>query len=557
MDSHYDGRLELTWTNKSLWLLAHDDGSYEWVPRNDYRVAEVRLLRDVETVGEVGPCRAADNILIHGDALNGLKALAELPEFAGEYVRQVRLAYLDPPFNTQQSFLQYDDALEHSVWLTMMRDRLVQIKSLLSDDGSVWVHCDDAEQHRLRVVMDEVFGPENFVATVVWEKTDSPRMDAAMFSIRHDYLHVYRKSSAFRLKRLPATDSGAHYKYTDSEGKSYYLNPLRARGGQGSTREARPNLYFPLIAPDGTEVYPKLPSGGDGCWRWGRDRVERDKHLIDWIKGRNGWTPYYRIYEPVERFRPPETIWTHSEVGSTRNSAAEIKALLEGRSFATPKPERLLERVIQVATEPGDIVLDCFLGSGTTAAVAHKMGRHWLGIEREMNTIREYIIPRLTKVVQGKDAGGITRASEWNGGGGFRVLSVSPSMFESLDGIVVLANWATSGSLAEATAAQLGYPYEPDPPFCGRKGKTRLAVIDGMVTSGAVRLLVSALTDDERLNVCGTAIDPDARDVLKELRPGSTIRKLPASILADYRANLTFWDLPAMAKEVIPDVTTE
>ena len=186
----YTGRLELTWTNKHLRLLAHEDGSYEWVNPADYRVAEVRLLHDVTTVGEVGKKRAADNLLIRGDALNALTSLARLPEFASEYLGKVKLAYLDPPFNTQQSFLQYDDALEHSVWLTLMRDRLLQIRDLLAHNGSVWVHCDDSEQHRLRMVMDEIFGPGAFVATVIWQKRYSRDNRPAIGNI-HDYFLVY------------------------------------------------------------------------------------------------------------------------------------------------------------------------------------------------------------------------------------------------------------------------------------------------------------------------------------------------------------------------------
>lgn len=168
----YEGRLELTWTNKAKRLLAAEDGSYEWIDPSDYRVAEVRLLEDVGAVGDVGQERAADNLLIRGDALNALRSLARLPEFAQHYLGKVKLAYLDPPFNTQQSFLHYDDNLEHSVWLTMMRDRLLQIRDLLALDGSVWVHCDDSEQAYLKAMMDEVFGRENFVATVIWEKAD-------------------------------------------------------------------------------------------------------------------------------------------------------------------------------------------------------------------------------------------------------------------------------------------------------------------------------------------------------------------------------------------------
>ncbi len=531
------GRLELTWTNKRLRLLANDAGGYEWVSPSDYRVAEVRLLHSLQGVGETRPpnARSRDSLLIHGDALYALTSLCRLPEFAKEYVGRVALAYIDPPFNTGQAFAHYDDALEHSVWLTMMRDRLLQIRDLLAADGSVWVHLDDTEAAYCRVVMDEVFGRDNFVATVVWEKTDSPRMDAAYFSGRHDYMVVYRRSPATVFNRLPATDEGAHYSHVDVDGRRYYRNPLRARGGQGSTREARPTLYYPLSAPDGTEVYPKLPDGGDGAWRWSRARVERDKALIEWVQGRVGWTPYYRVYEPDERTRPPETLWLHTEVGSTRTSAKEVKDLLDGRAFATPKPERLLARVVQIATDPGDIVLDCFAGSGTTAAVAHKMGRRWVAVEWSRDTIQDFTLPRLTKVVTGADSGGVTDVCGWEGGGGFQFLTVAPSMFEVDEGVVVLAGWATNGALSEATAAQLGYEFVSDPPFCGRKGRTRLAVVDGLVNEGAVRLLVSALAEDERLLVCGTAIDPDARSVLKTLRRGSTMRKIPASILAEYR----------------------
>jgi len=188
----YEGRLELTWTNKHERLLARDDGRYAWVPPADYRVAEVRLLRDAGHVGAVAApdARARDNLLIRGDALNALHSLAELPEFAREYLGKVKLAYLDPPFNTQQSFLHYDDALEHSVWLTMMRDRLLQVKALLSDDGSVWVHCDDSEMAYLKVAMDEIFGRACFVATIVWQKRYS-RDNRPAIGPAHDYIVVY------------------------------------------------------------------------------------------------------------------------------------------------------------------------------------------------------------------------------------------------------------------------------------------------------------------------------------------------------------------------------
>ncbi len=190
-----------------------------------------------------------------------------------------------------------------------------------------------------------------------------------------------------------------------------------------------------------------------------------------------------------------------------------------------------------MSTDPGDLVLDCFVGSGTTAAVAHKMGRRWIAAEREAATVESFTLPRLTQVVEGLDEGGITKDVAWKGGGGFRTLEVAPSMFETDQGMVYLADWMTNGKLAEATAAQLGFQYEPEAPFAGRKGRTRLAVVDGVVNEAVVRLLVAALDETERVVVCGTGIDPESRSVLRDLRKGSTMRKVPAALLERYRSS--------------------
>lgn len=226
-----EGRLELTWTNKKDRFLATDDGRWLWVPPADFRVAEIRLLHEAGTVGDIDVL--LPDLLIRGDAWSALSSLSRIPSYSTKYAGRVKLAYLDPPFNSQQAFEHYDDALEHSQWLTMMRNRLEQIRDLLAPDGSVWVHLDDSEVAYCRILMDELFGRDNFVATVIWEKTDSPRMDAKLFSVRHDTILVYRRSPEFTVNRLPATDTGAHYNKTDEEsGRRYYINPLRARGGQ-------------------------------------------------------------------------------------------------------------------------------------------------------------------------------------------------------------------------------------------------------------------------------------------------------------------------------------
>lgn len=529
----YQGRLELTWTNKSKRLLAAEDGSYEWVDPADYRVAEVRLLEDLGTVGDVGHERAADNLLIRGDALNALRSLASLPEFAQHYLGKVKLAYLDPPFNTQQSFLHYDDNLEHSVWLTMMRDRLIQIRELLSVDGSVWVHLDDSEMHRARCVLDEVFGPSNFVATIVWEKTAGSKGDTDI-SESHDYIVVYAAdTSRWKLGRnlIPRTDEQlTRYANPDGDPRGAWR-----QGADGTAKSGNESLRYPITLPSGRVVTP--PKGN--FWRFSRDTFElaRDEGRV-WFGRKGDSLPVIKTYlAELKEGVVPRTWWPAAEVGSNQEARRDhLRRLLpDVEPFATPKPERLLHRIIHIASNPGDIVLDPFLGSGTTAAVAHKMRRRWIGIEREAATVETYAVPRLSKVVQGADPGGVTGITGWERGGGFRISNVAPSMFEADGGLVFLAESMTNGRLAEATAAQLGFTFEPEPPFAGRKGRTRLTVIDGVVNEDVVRILVSALGVGERVVMCGTGIDPDARSVLRELRPGSSLRKIPAALLAEYR----------------------
>ena len=527
----YQGRLELTWTNKDQRLLAHDDGSYEWLLPADYRVAEVRLLHSGGGVGKVQAerNRASDNLLIRGDALHGLTSLLELPEFARQYAAKVRLVYVDPPFNTQQSFLQYDDALEHSVWLTMFRDRLVQISKLLDPYGSVWVHLDDSEVHRARIVLDEVFGPNAFVTTIVWQKRTT-RENRPAFSSAHDYILVYAPAGDVEWKahRNKLTRQPGGFSNPDNDPKGPWASiPFTAKGH-------RKNQMYPIATPTGVVYTPPFKNR---CWAATQPEYERllAEGRVYFPDGGNG-KPRTKLYEFEDEGVVADTWWTAKECGTNDEAKRHIHELFpDDPEFATPKPEQLLQRIVHIGSNPGEIVLDCFLGSGTTAAVAHKMGRRWIGIERETSTVQTYAFPRLQKVVAGDDPGGVTDSMGWEGGGGFRCLDVAPSMFSADSGQVFLSEWATNGKLAEVTAAQLRYEYEHDPPFAGRRGRSRLAVIDGLVNEDVVRLLLSSLVDGDRLVACGTAIDPAARDVIRTLRPGSSVRKIPQSILRDYR----------------------
>jgi adenine-specific DNA-methyltransferase len=534
-EPRYEGRLELTWTNKDERLLAGEKGDYRWIEAADYRVAEVRLLHDAGHVGEVNPARsrAKDNLLIRGDALNALTSLGELPEFESEVAGKVKLAYIDPPFNTQQAFENYDDALEHSVWLTMMRDRLEQIKELLADAGSVWVHLDDSEMAYCRVMMDEVFGRSNFIACVVWESAEGGRGDTDIAEV-HNYLLVYAKDpAAFSRERNPIVRNEkqlARFKNPDDDPRGPWRQGDDGTAKSGSEETSR----FPIKLPSGRTVKPKEGR----YWAFSKATFQRArKENRVWFGKSGDALPVIKRYlSDVKPGVAPKTWWPAGEVGSNQEAKRDHlnKLLPRVPPFDTPKPERLLRRIVHIATNPGDLVLDCFLGSGTTAAVAQKMGRRWIGVERQAKTIERYTLPRLRRVIKGTDPLGITAEEGWEGGGGFRILDVAPSMFEDFERQVVIADWATDEKLAEGTAAQLGYAFEPDPPFWGRKGRSRLAVIDGLVNERVAELLLEALPEGEVLVVCGTAVDPAARDLVRARRRGSTVRKIPASILTEY-----------------------
>lgn len=464
------GRLELTWTDKDKTLLSTGDGRYDYtfVDRDDPRVLEVRLLNEVgRTESPVPPARSvdlpmptSDNLLITGDAMHALDALAKTPEWRSAYVGKVKLVYIDPPFNTGQVFDNYEDNIEHSIWLTMLRDRLRQIKPLLARDGSVWVHLDHVESHRCRVVMDEVFGASNFVAEVAWQKADNTRSNNAGFSVSHDSLLVYGAIDQWlpnRMRRPAALDT----KYTSPDGddQRWFDGPTTVRGDR-KHHEYIHAIQHPIT---GQHIYPTKGRHWSKSRDWilqqmscyapyetrdiddaaqraavcgldvseirprveavmlaiplaeAAELAERRYEQGSWPDiilrsgGRGGIGFKLRIPQGGS---VPTSWWTHEEVGSNRTAKSEIKALFpDDHAFDTPKPERLLQRIIHISTNPGDIVLDCFAGSGTTAAVAHKMGRRWITSEMRASTVAKYTSPRLGKVIRGDDPGGITSES--------------------------------------------------------------------------------------------------------------------------------------------------
>lgn len=522
------GRLTLTWANKEKALLSHGETGYEWVERDDPRVREVRLLDEVGRVGEVTG-DASDNLLIRGDSVDALRILVHSPEYAAHYRGKVKLVYIDPPFNTGQAFEHYDDSLEHSVWLGMMRERLVLIRELLAPDGSVWVHLDDAEMAYCKVLMDEVFGRSNFVATIVWQRRHS-RSNDAVFSLSHDSLLVFARSASIwasvRNNQAFELETAAGYSNPDDDHRGSWtsvsiLSPSYRESGN-----------YEITAPSG-----KTHRAPDGMsWRFPRstyDRLLAENRI--WF-GRNGdGVPRSKRFHSESDGVVPNTWWPHTETGHNDEAKRGIQAMFPHETaFSTPKPERLLERVIHIATNPGDIVLDAFAGSGTTAAVAHKMGRRWVTAELSESTTDTFTKPRLEKVVNGDDPGGITESAGWTGGGGFRDLRVAASVWDVIvdkyGTVALAAEGVTPAKLGRAVAAQLGFlPIEHDV-FVGAKGRSRLAVLEGVADAVAVHDIVSALADDETAVIAALAATDDAETTLRDLSRGSRLVKLPVDL---------------------------
>jgi adenine-specific DNA-methyltransferase len=532
-------KLELTWIGK------------EKRPQLEPRILQEDPARSYHAKQRFSDADIFDNRLIFGDNLLALKALEQ--EFAG----QVKCVFIDPPYNTGSAFTHYDDGVEHSIWLGLIRDRLEIIRRLMSDDGSLWISIDDNEAHYLKVLGDELFGRKNFIADVIWEKADSPRSDAKYFSNRHDHVLVWAKNiDLVTINRLKQPEIPAHYNKTDSFGRIYYLKPLRAMGADGH-REKRPSMYFPVIAPDGTEVFPKNPDGSDSRWQWGFEKIKSESERIDFVKTKTGWSVYFRIYFEDTDGSPPETIWPHGEVGSNRTSKKEIKDLFGSDVFDTPKPEALISRVLDIATHSGDLVLDSFAGSGTTGAVAHKMGRRWIMVELGEHC-HTHIIPRLQKVIDGQDPGGVTEATGWKGGGGFRYYSLAPSLIiNDRWGNPVINPEYNPAQLSEALCKLEAFTYAPSETRWWQHGHSSerdfIYVTTQNLSADQLQALADEVGEEQCLLVCCAAYHGVTAAKAAERWPNLTLKKIPKMVLSrcewghdDYSLNVA--NLP-MAQE--------
>jgi adenine-specific DNA-methyltransferase len=523
-------RLELTWIGK------------EHRPRLEPRI----LLEDPacshHAAHRVTDHDLFDNRLIFGDNLLALKALEA--EFAGK----VKCVFIDPPYNTGSAFAHYDDGLEHSIWLSMMRDRLEIIRRLLSQDGSLWITIDDNEAHYLKVLCDEVFGRANFVAAMIWEKRRS-RENRRVFSFNHDYvLLVTRDRPNFEAIRNPlglSEEVLERYRNPDNDVRG----PWQSVSATAQAGHATASQFYSLTLPSGRVVDP--PRGN--CWRFTEARMQQE------IEAGNIWFGSSGDNIPrIKRFLrdnqdgglTPETIWPASEVGTNDDAKRGLLQLLQtSEIFENPKPEGLIERVLHIGTNPGDLVLDSFAGSGTTGAVAHKMGRRWIMVELGEHA-HTHIIPRLKKVIDGQDPGGITGAVGWKGGGGFRYFRLAPSLLEKdAWGRLVINPAFNAAMLAEAVCKLEGFTYAPSDSLYWQHGASTERDFIYVTTASLNHDQLQQLSDEvgpERslLVACGAFRGRTAG------YPNLTLKKIPSAVLSrcewgkdDY--SLTVQDLPA------------
>lgn len=396
-----------------------------WLTRDaDLRTAAKVPFRLLTEEPALSHGTGENGLLVQGDNLEALKAL--LPFYAG----RVKCIYIDPPYNTRSAFEHYDDNLEHAQWLGMIVPPLMLLREFLSEDGSIWVSIDDNEGHYLKVVMDEVFGRRNFVANVVWQKKYAPQNDARWLSDSHDHLHCYAKNKmSWKPNGLPRSEAtSASYRNPDNDPRGPWMSDnLSVRTYSAATD-------YPIETPAGVIMNP--PRGR--CWSVSRERYQElleDNRI--WF-GTNGTAGprRKRFLSEVSEGIVPTTVWLRDAVGDNQDAKREARDIYPFAVFGTPKPERLIQRILHIATNPGDLVLDSFLGSGTTAAVAHKMGRRWIGVEMGDHA-RTHCATRLRKVIDG-EGGGISKDVGWQGGGGFRFVTLGPRVYDE-NGVIAPA----------------------------------------------------------------------------------------------------------------------
>ena len=448
--------------------------------------------------------------------------------------------FIDPPYNADAAQI-YEDNIEHSLWLTLIRPRLQILWTLLSNEGSIWISIDDNERDYLKVLCDEIFGRSNFIASIVWQKRYSRENREAIGDV-HEYIIVYAKNPT-RFKEIrnlvPMSEEQAKvYKNPNNDPRGRWRPvPMTAQAGH-----ATPEQFYEIVAPGGKVHTP--PAGR--CWSLSKKTFEEllKDGRIYFGKDNNSHPNKIRYLSEVPGVAP-WTWWTCDEVGHTDSAKKEILALFPDNIFDTPKPETLIQRIIHIATNPNDLVLDSFLGSGTTAAVAHKMGRRYIGIEMGEHAYT-HCKKRLDMVVSGEDKGGISKAVDWKGGGGYRFYELAPTLVNKDEfGEYVINPEYSADMLAAAMALHEGYTYQPDSTVFWKQShgseNAYLFVTTRHLNAAFMQSIIGTMQGNESLVIACCSFDKG----MEKLNPHITVKKIPQMLLercefdkSDYNLNI-------------------
>ncbi|MCD6561327.1 MAG: site-specific DNA-methyltransferase [Deltaproteobacteria bacterium] len=516
-------RLELTWIGK------------ENQPKLEPRI----LIEDPEkSYGD----KNSKNMLIYGDNLLALKALEQ--DFAGK----IKCIYIDPPYRTGNAYEKYDDNLEHSIWLSLIYPRVNLLYRLLREDGVLFVNLDEIEHAYMKVLLDSIFGRANFLGDLIWKKRKGGGNDARFFALDHDYILVYAKNATkeVHVQKWRVSQSKEYlkrYKEIDEKGIRFYWDTLARDGLQNP-------IPVKIKCPDGEMLEINSQKAEATILRG----LENGSVRLSKINGK--WSLHHRVYMPEGQVL--RSILT--DVGTNKTARDEMSEIFgDKKAFDYPKPETLICKIIELCTNENDLVLDSFLGSGTTAAVAHKMGRRWIGIELGEHC-HTHCLPRLKKVVDGTDQGGISKSVKWKGGGGFKYYYLAPSLLkEDKHGNWVIDERYNADMLSAAMAKHEGFKYNPDEEIYWKQGQSTekdfIFTTTQFVTVETLDKIKEEMKPGESLLICCKSFQKACENQYPEI----TVRKIPGMLLGrcefgrdDYSFNIVTMPVDPDAPDFVP-----
>ena len=506
-----------------------------WVGKDQEMKLEPRILIENPKLSNTKKDKDTENMLIHGDNLLALKALES------KYAGQIKCIYIDPPYNTGNAFDKYDDGIEHSIWLNLMFNRVRILYSLLSPDGVLFCNLDEVEHAYMKVMCDQIFGRTNFIGDIIWKKRKGGGNDSRFVALDHDYILVYVKDSSkdVHKKQWLVSQSESYqkrYKELESDGRRYYWDTLSRDGLQNP-------IPVKILCPDGTVLALNSQKS--------KETIEEGlaNGTIRFSKTKKGWTLHHKVY--LKGKQVMRSIL--DEVGTNKTAGDEMLALFgNAKAFPYPKPENLVQKLIELNTNEGDLVLDSFLGSGTTAAVAHKMGRRWIGVEMGEHAYTHCKV-RLDKVINGEQ-GGISKSVNWKGGGGYKFYELAPSLIvEDKFGNPVINKEYNADMLAAAMALHEGFVYSPDENYYWKQGRNENAYIYTTtvhLTEAVLDAIAKEMREDEYLVIACKSYDADIERAYKNIK----IKKIPQFLLGRCEFgkdnyNLNIVDVPVCEEE--------